>query len=86
VDGNETASLCLTFHHFPELASALVLLIDLLQIVSVTLLDDPSFFEDVDKVLGLDLGKVVSDDNGSLVCPPALESLKDEDTRSSVQC
>jgi len=44
------------------------------------LLDDPSFFEDVDKVLGLDLGKVVSDDNGGLVCPPALESLKDEDT------
>ena len=42
-----------------ELASALVLLVDLLQIVSVTLLDDPSFFENVDKVLGLDLGEVV---------------------------
>jgi len=35
-------------------------------------------FEDVDEVLGLDVGEVVTDDNGSLVRLSALESPQDE--------
>jgi len=42
-----------------ELPSALVLLVDPLQTVSAALLDDPSLREDVDEVLGLNLGEVV---------------------------
>ena len=42
-----------------ELASALVLLVDPLQTVAAALLDGPSLPEDVDEVLGLDLGEVV---------------------------
>jgi len=41
------------------------------------LLDDPSLFEDVDEVLKLDVGEVVTDDNGSL------ESLQDEGMETS---
>jgi len=42
-----------------ELASALVLLVDPLQTVPAALLDNPSLHEDVDEVLGLDLGEVM---------------------------
>ena len=63
--------LCLTLrvHHLPKLASALTFF--------VALFDDPSLFEDVDEVLELDVGEVVTDDNGSL------ESLQDEGMEAS---
>jgi len=42
-------------------------------------------FKDVDEVLELDVGEVVTDDNGSLVCLSvlALKSLQDEEMQTS---
>jgi len=74
LDGNKVA---LTLHHE---------LVDLPRIISVTLIDNPSLFEDVDEVLGLDLGEVVSDEIGGLVRLSALKSPKDEDMEGSGEC
>jgi len=82
LDRNEVTSFCPVFPRLSELASTLVLLVDLLQTVSATLLDSPFLCEDVDEILGFDRGEVI----GGLVCPPALENLKDENTRGSVEC
>jgi len=77
LDGNKVASLCLTLHHE---------LVDLPRIISVTLIDNPSLFKDVDEVLGLDLWEVVSDEIDGLVRLSALKSLRDEDIEGSVEC
>jgi hypothetical protein len=76
----EASSRALRVHHISEFAA-----VGLFEIVPVALLHDPATLEDVHKVGGANLGKIVSDDDRRLVCAPSLDSFENKNTRRCVQ-
>jgi hypothetical protein len=57
-----------------------------LEIISVSLLNNVSAPEHVDKIARADLGEVMGDDDGGLVGAPAFDGFEYQDAGSGVKC